>query len=225
MRGRGNEDAQPPSKKRLREDQRERRELKAAKLRVRRAKGETENGSGPGSGGLFTLATEASVATLGRVTMRYPAVAGGNSSSTIGKQIRDAVLIRLSKAARHPYSKSLKVASPCAFAFSFSASTNAAHVISAEQSNRAATCASGSVDHESATSAFGCLSAGIKHNVRWDCAIESGKYRLDKGTMQNLHDRLPGGDTRTREFSREVDLSCDLLSAGILEKMRGAANH
>jgi hypothetical protein len=43
--------------------------------------------------------------------------------------------------------------------------------------------------------------------------------------MQHLDDRLPGGDTWTREFSREVDLSCDLLGAGILEEMRRAANH
>jgi hypothetical protein len=43
--------------------------------------------------------------------------------------------------------------------------------------------------------------------------------------MQDLHERLPGGDAGTREFSREVDLGCDLLGAGILEEMRSAANH
>jgi MerR family transcriptional regulator/heat shock protein HspR len=56
-------------------------------------------------------------------------------------------------------------------------------------------------------------------------AIESGKYRLNKRIMEHLHDRLPGGDVWICEFSREIDLGCDLLGAGILEEMRGTANH
>jgi hypothetical protein len=68
-------------------------------------------------------------------------------------------------------------------------------------------------------------SAGVGSCVRADSAIKSGKYRLDERIMQHFRDRLPSGDVRAREFSREVDLSRDLLSAGILEEMRGAANH
>ena len=69
------------------------------------------------------------------------------------------------------------------------------------------------------------LSAGVGSCVRSDRAIESGKYRLDKRIMEHLRDRLPGGDVRTRKFSREIDLGCYLLGAGILEEMRGAPNH
>jgi hypothetical protein len=62
------------------------------------------------------------------------------------------------------------------------------------------------------------LSTRVGSCVRSNCAIESGKYRLDKRVVQHLRDRLPGGAARTREFSREVDLGCDLLGAGILEE-------
>jgi len=69
------------------------------------------------------------------------------------------------------------------------------------------------------------LAADVGNCVRSDCAIESGKYRLNKRIMQHLHERLPGGDFGPREFALQVDLGCDLLRAAILEKMRGATNH
>ena len=76
---------------------------------------------------------------------------------------------------------------------------------------------------------------GLVHSVRLcgdvgsgvspDRTIKAGKNRLDERIVQHLHDRLPGGDVRPREFAFQVDLSCDLLRVAILEKMGGAADH
>src|SRR6266481_2317129 len=69
------------------------------------------------------------------------------------------------------------------------------------------------------------LRADVGSSVRSDRAIESGKDSLDKSVVQHLHDRLPGGDVRSRELPLQFDLGCNLLRTAILEEMGSAANH
>jgi hypothetical protein len=38
--------------------------------------------------------------------------------------------------------------------------------------------------------------------------------------MKYLHERLPSGDARTREFTREIDLRSNSLGLRVLEQMR-----